>query len=103
VTVNAYGRAFIGREAPPDTLITGENIESKRHAATFRFRAVGGRAVSVARCRLQHGQLAARFRACGSPKTYGHLKPGRYLFAVRAVSRAGPDPTPATRRFRIRR
>jgi hypothetical protein len=103
VAVDNGGRAFIGTEAPPGTLITGETIDSRHGTATFSFRAAGGGAVSVARCRLQRGQRAARFRGCGSPKTYAHLKRGRYVFAVRAVSRAGPDPTPATRRFRIRR
>ena len=30
----------------------------------------------------EHGKSNARFSRCKSPKTYKHLKPGRYIFEV---------------------
>lgn len=42
------------------------------------------------------------YRACGSPKRYKHLKPGRHVFRVYAVDAAGnPDPSPAVARFKL--
>jgi hypothetical protein len=40
---------------------------------------------------------------CRSPDTFRHLKPGRYVFKVRAVVRGVKDPSPASWVFRILR
>lgn len=86
---------------PPNTKITKARIGKGK--ATFRFHATG--AASGFRCALVrrgHGTRHPHFKRCFSPKTYRHLKPGRYLFSVRAVGAGGSDPTPAGHRFRIR-
>jgi hypothetical protein len=44
-----------------------------------------------------------RFKPCTSPTTYKRLKPGGYVFHVRAFGPAGVDSTPARKRFRIKR
>ena len=44
----------------------------------------------------------AIFKGCRSPKSY-RLRPGRYRFQVRAVNAGVPDPTPAVRKFKIKR
>jgi len=95
------------RPRPPGTRITAAKIRKQAGRARFRFRAIG--AASGFQCRLLRPRRKTAkprrrqrpFRACSSPKTYRNLKPGRHRFAVRAVSGAGPDPTPARKRFRI--
>lgn len=85
----------------PDTKITRATIA--RGGATFRF---GGTDRTRAfQCRLI-GPSSKRarkpaFTACGNPKTFKRLPPGRYTFQVRAENAAGADPSPAQRRFRI--
>jgi hypothetical protein len=86
---------------PPGTKILAARISASKGRATFRFRALGAGA-SGFRCALRTGSRRARFRSCRSPRTYKHLKPGRYTFAVQAVGGAGADRSPARRRFRIR-
>ena len=83
-------------------------INQRRRSATFRFTssAANGRASAAKadfECALvKRGKKSVRFRACKSPKRYRHLKPARYRFNVRAVNGAATDPTPATKRFRIK-
>jgi hypothetical protein len=84
----------------PDTKITRATLGPER-TATFRFEAIGG--AEGFRCRLKGPRGRARFRPCSSPRTYRHLRPGRYVFSVRAIGAAGGDPTPATRRFKVDR
>ncbi len=85
---------------PPDTAVTKVKISSKHRQATFRFKTTGR--AKGAQCALVRGKGAAKFKPCTSPKTYKHLKPGQYTFQARAVGLAGPDATPAIRKFRIR-
>jgi subtilisin-like proprotein convertase family protein len=85
---------------PPDTEITGANIDQLDRSATFRFRAVNGTA-DVFRCALANGSEALKFRLCSSPVKYRRLDPGRYTFEVRALSAAGVRGTPAVKRFRM--
>jgi hypothetical protein len=82
----------------PDTKITKATISSSKHAATFKFKAVG--TAKGFQCELKHGKKAS-FKSCHSPKTYKHLKPGKYTFEVRAVGSGGPDKTPAKKSFKI--
>lgn len=87
------------------TKITRARINRRKRQATFRFSGVG--TATDFQCELirpgrrHHKGPRATFSSCASPQRYRHLKPGRYTFEVRAVNSAGPDPTPATRRFRI--
>jgi hypothetical protein len=90
----------------PDTRITFAKVTRRKHTARFRFRAIG--AASGFECELirRSGRHRKKpgFRRCASPKLYRHLKPGRYVFRVRAIEgRLGrlTDPTPAKRKFRI--
>jgi hypothetical protein len=42
------------------------------------------------------------FKPCVSPKKYKRLKPGKHVFKVRAIDKAGTvDPTPAKRSFKV--
>lgn len=83
----------------PNTRITQTTIDSSKGDATFKFRGVGD--ATGFRCRLNRGHAEAKFKRCRSPKTYKKLKPGRYVFQVRAFGPGGNDPTPAKKRFRI--
>jgi hypothetical protein len=90
---------------PPETTITKATISKKKRKATFSFSGIS--TTTDFQCELtkpkakHHKKPRAVFSSCASPKTYRHLKPGRYTFKVRAVNSAGPDPTPKTRRFKI--
>ena len=84
---------------PPNTTITGARIRSGRHSATFRFAATG--VATAFECKLRRPHRAGHYRSCTSPTVYRHLAPGRNTFLVRAIGPAGPDATPATKRFRI--
>lgn len=89
--------------AAPNTKITKTKINQQRDKATFRFKAVG--TATGFQCKLKrahHRKPKAVFRRCSSPKTYRHLKPGRYTFKARAKGPGGTDPTPARKRFRIK-
>lgn len=88
------------RPEPPNTVISKAKISSAKHRATFRFRATG-QATGFQCALVSKKRKRPRFRTCRSPKTYRKLKPGRYLFEVRAVGPGGPDPSPAKRRFKI--
>ncbi len=87
----------------PNTRITHASINGFKHKATFSFKGVG--TTSGFKCALVK-QTAhpnkPRFGSCRSPKTYKHLKAGRYTFLVRAFNAAGTDATPATKSFTIR-
>ena len=47
------------------------------------------------------GHKANGFKECRSPKTYEHLKKGKYTFKVRAKGPGGKDKTPAKETFVI--
>jgi hypothetical protein len=86
---------------PPETFIesspSGVTVTvRKRATSVFRFR--GDRQARGFECRLG----ADAWRRCSSPVRIRTL-PGRRVFAVRAVGRSGPDPTPAVRTWRVRR
>jgi hypothetical protein len=87
------------RPPAPNTRIVGVRVNSVKRKATFKFKAVG--TATRFRCRLKRQGAKARVSNCVSPKAYRHLRPGRYLFSVRAIGPGGSDPTPATRRFRV--
>jgi hypothetical protein len=90
-------------ESKPNTKITKAKVKQRRRKAKFKFKATRGPATSF-QCKLKRkGHGAKGFRRCSSPKTYKHLKRGKYTFSVRAVGPGGTDGSPATDRFKIKR
>jgi hypothetical protein len=83
--------------AVPQTRIVRARIRARR--AKFRFTASGISTVASFECRLDR----AKFRPCASPRIYKHLRPGKHVFRVRATADGQTDPTPAKRRFHIKR
>ncbi len=82
----------------PNTRIEGVRV--RRHRATFRFKAIRETGALSFQCELAEEP----FKPCSSPKTYTHLKPGRYRFTVRAAGQPGGiDLTPAVRSIQIGR
>jgi hypothetical protein len=67
--------------------------------ATFRFGATGAEAATVTgfECALD----GSAFRPCSSPVLCQRLADGEHAFAVRTVSPAGADATPATRTWTV--
>lgn len=82
---------------PPQTTITkGPPKRSVKRTVKFKFTA--SEKGSTFRCKLDRKP----YRVCKSPKKYKNLKPGKHVFKVRAVDKAGNiDPTAAKRKFRI--
>ena len=95
------------KKAAPNTRLVFESISSKRHTATFRFKATGkstGLRCALVRRPTRKGAKtpAPKYSSCRSPKTFKHLKVGSYVLRVRAVGPGGVDKTPATFRFKIK-
>jgi hypothetical protein len=95
--IGAYESAAAA--APPDTEITKSTIKPSKHKATFEFDAIGE--AESFECALVKSGKTPSFVACSSPKTYRNLGAGKYKFKVRALSGAGPDATPASKKFTI--
>jgi hypothetical protein len=77
--------------------ITKANINRKRHTTTFKFDAPGASRFQCALLKPGKNHKKPHFLACRSPKTYKHLKQGKYTFEVRARSHASAGP--ATKRW----
>ena len=83
---------------PPRTSLRRAQISQARNTATFRF--ASNEPGSRFLCKLD----AKKFSACTSPKTYKKLRPGGYVFRVKARDRAGNvDRTPTVKRFKMKR
>lgn len=68
-------------------ILAGPGAESLKIGSTFQ-------------CKLDRKP----FKKCSSPKTYKKVKPGKHVFRVRAIDKAGNvDPTPAKRKFTVLR
>ena len=94
--------AYEFQDKPPyHSVITGQKINKKTGTATFRFSATGATGFQCALIVAKRSPTAPRFIRCRPPRTYRHLKRGRYIFEVRGVNFAGPDPRPAIRKFVI--
>jgi hypothetical protein len=95
-------RSVTAKFTPKPPWFTKATIDREHHAATFGFKAVGAKRIQCAMLtpgrRKEHPK--PQFTRCRSPKTYKHLKNGKYTFEVRAVSRSGAGPA-AKRRFTI--
>jgi hypothetical protein len=85
----------------PNTKIKKAKINKRKRKAKFAFKAVGE--ATGFQCALAKGKRKPKFKRCSSPKKYKHLKPAKYTFQVRAMGDGGKDPTPAKRKFRIKR
>ncbi len=85
---------------PPNTKLIKAKMNSSHDSAKFKFRA-RGKAWGF-HCELKRPHKAAPLTACHSPRTYRHLRPGRYLFQVRAFGPGGSDPSPVRKRLTIR-
>jgi hypothetical protein len=99
-----------GTKPPPGTKLGKVKIDAAAGIAHFTFAGTGsasGFACELVRPAPKGAKKPKRgkstFARCKSPKTYKHLKPGRYTFEVEASGPGGTDPTPAKRGFTIRR
>jgi hypothetical protein len=81
----------------PNTFLTKHpKRRTHKRRATFAFSSnVSGASF---RCLYARG-----WGGCRSPKTFRHLKPGRYVFKVRATAHGLTDPTPAKWSWRVLR
>ncbi len=86
----------------PNSKIIAATVRKARRTVTFRFR--GEFNPLRFQCKLikpGRKKSTTNFSLCTSPKTYTRLKRGKYTFEVRAINSAGPDPSPAIRRFKL--
>jgi hypothetical protein len=93
---------------PSHTRIRMAKVNGRKRTAKFGFTAKGAKHYQCALIRpaaAKHGKHAkrhrVRFGACGTPKSYGKLKKGKYTFEVRGVNSSGVDPHPARKVFKI--
>ena len=87
----------------PKTKIIDSSVDQKKRKAKLSFTATGGSTGFECALVKQRSAKPPAFRSCRSPKTYRHLKPGKYDFSVRALGPGGTDATPATKSFRIKK
>lgn len=84
-------------KTPPQTKIT-KGPKAKTHATTVKFKFSSSEAGSTFECKLDKKP----FKPCRSPKKYKKLKPGKHVFKVWAIDKAGNvDPTPAKKKFKV--
>ncbi len=96
---NGGGNTGANDKTPPDTKIV-KGPPKKTHKTTVKFKFTATEAGSSFQCKMD----SKPFKSCRSPKTYKKLKPGKHVFKVRAIDRAGNmDPTPAKRKFTVLR
>ena len=104
--------ATFGR--PKGTRIVKAKINRRKRKARFTFTAPG--AITGYQCSLVRKPVRPaatkskkkrkpkpRFSTCNSPRRYKKLKPGRYVFRVRAVNLLGADALPAKRKFKLKK
>ena len=82
-----------------------EQISSRLRTAKFKFKATGkstGFRCALVRLPIsKHAKTPApKYVACGSSKTFKHLKIGKYVLYVRAVGPGGTR-SPIVYRFKI--
>lgn len=96
---NGGGNGNTKDKTPPDTKIV-KGPPKKTHKTTVKFKFTATEAGSTFQCKLDRKP----FKPCSSPKKYKKLKPGKHVFKVRAIDKAGNvDPTPAKRAFTVLR
>lgn len=91
------GTGFSPDVTPPKTTIAKAPRKRTRDSTVrFKFRSNEPRSLFI--CKLDDNPFAL----CGSPRTYRNLRPGRHVFRVRAIDRAGNvDSSPAKTTFKI--
>jgi hypothetical protein len=94
---NGGGQGGAKDKTPPDTkILKAPPKKTKKTTAKFKFSST--EAGSTFECKLDKKP----FKPCASPKKYKKLKPGKHVFKVRAIDKAGNvDPTPAKRKFTV--
>ena len=89
---------------PPETTIVGAP-KKKLGKPKAKFSFESSEAGSTFNCRLKGRNLSSvvkQLAPCTSPTKYTGLTRGKYKFFVLATDAAGnPDPTPATRKFKV--
>lgn len=94
---NGGGKGGKKDTTPPDTKIV-KGPPKKTHKKKVKFKFTSTEAGSTFQCKLDRKP----FKTCSSPKVYKKLKPGKHVFKVRAIDKAGNvDPTPAKRKFTV--
>lgn len=84
---------------PPQTKIV-KGPKGKIHSRKVKFKFTSNEAGSTFKCKLDKKPV----KSCKSPKTYKKLKPGKHVFKVWAIDKAGnKDPSPAKRKFKVLR
>ncbi len=81
--------------APTVKITKAPKAQSTSTTAKFKFKA--NEAGSKFQCKLDKG----KFKGCRSPKTYKKLKPGKHVFTVRAIDKAGNVGSPAKKKFKV--
>jgi len=95
-TNRLFARRFVDTTPPDTTTSGGPSGPTKDSTPTYHF--ATNDAGATFECRIDSGAYAP----CTSPHTTAPLADGHHTFYVRAIDAAGnPDPTPATRNFRV--
>lgn len=90
----------VDTHAPHTSILTGPTGSTTQTKVSFEF--TSSEQGSASECTLSGPGRPAAFARCTSPVRFAGLRPGSYVFAVRAVDDAGNrDPHPATRSFSI--
>jgi polyhydroxybutyrate depolymerase len=94
------------KPAPPGTTLRRATVSSRRHLATFSFKAIGRATGFQCALVLKPTGRGARtpaptYSKCGSTQTFTHLRSGSYRLYVRAVGPGGVGKRPATYSFTI--
>ena len=82
-------------ETPKKKLKAKDKKNGKKGKAKAKFEFSSTTAGIGFECSLQKKGKQPKFKSCSSPAKY-KLKPGKYVFAVRAVLAGTPDPSPET-------
>ena len=85
--------------APSNTKITKSVVDDTHNKAAFTFKSIGP--FTGFQCALKKGKAKPSYSSCKSPRSYTGIHPGSYTFLVRSVNSEGPDPSPATKAFKI--
>lgn len=91
------GKGTTKDKTPPQTTIRKAPKKGAK-AGTVKFKFTSSEPGSTFQCKLDKRP----FKPCKSPKKYKGLKPGKHVFKVWAIDKAGNvDPTPAKKKFKL--
>jgi len=113
--ISGVEKAITNPPPPPPRLVPETTVgkgpkkvvRTKGQKAKVKFRFSSSTPGATFQCWLTRHSKKSRsailgFKPCESPKVY-RLRPGKYRFSVRAVVGGIPDPTPAVRKFKVKR